>query len=246
MPRGAPRPPCSVPGGWHSAPWGQHQGSVPRHTSHSWMPPSTNHWEPRLWHGGARAGAGPGGSGLAGRAPAHGSRLPALGVLEYRVLGTDFRAYAVVFTQLELGDEAFSTVELYSEWPAPGRQAGAPAPSFCLPRLLPLSGGGTACVEGCGSLLPPRGKGLGVRGGWGPVASSPAAGCARPPPQARLSGVPPQAGRSRPARRPCSASPSGARGWASSPSSGPSCRPTVSCGGPLLTPGLCWGRGAPR
>ncbi|XP_023392226.1 epididymal-specific lipocalin-6 [Pteropus vampyrus] len=39
---------------------------------------------------------------------------PSLGVLEYRVLGTDFQAYAVVFTQLELGDEAFSTVELYS------------------------------------------------------------------------------------------------------------------------------------
>ncbi|XP_053434476.1 epididymal-specific lipocalin-6 [Nycticebus coucang] len=39
---------------------------------------------------------------------------PTLGVLEYRVLGTNFRDYAVVFTQLEFGDEAFSTVELYS------------------------------------------------------------------------------------------------------------------------------------
>ncbi|XP_054440686.1 epididymal-specific lipocalin-6 [Pteronotus mesoamericanus] len=39
---------------------------------------------------------------------------PALGVLEYRVLGTNFRDYAVVFTQLEQRDEAFSTVELYS------------------------------------------------------------------------------------------------------------------------------------
>lgn len=43
--------------------------------------------------------------------------LLALGVLEYRVLGTNFRDYAVVFTQLEFGDEAFNTVELYSEWP---------------------------------------------------------------------------------------------------------------------------------
>uniref|UniRef100_A0A8C3VM69 Lipocalin 6 n=1 Tax=Catagonus wagneri TaxID=51154 RepID=A0A8C3VM69_9CETA len=39
---------------------------------------------------------------------------PSLGVLEYRVLGTDFRDYAVVFTQLEFEDEAFNTVELYS------------------------------------------------------------------------------------------------------------------------------------
>ncbi|XP_068409302.1 epididymal-specific lipocalin-6 [Eschrichtius robustus] len=39
---------------------------------------------------------------------------PSLGVLEYRVLGTNFRDYAIVLTQLELQDEAFSTVELYS------------------------------------------------------------------------------------------------------------------------------------
>ncbi|XP_047702999.1 epididymal-specific lipocalin-6-like [Prionailurus viverrinus] len=39
---------------------------------------------------------------------------PSLGVLDYRVLGTDFRDYAIVFTQLEFKDEAFSTVELYS------------------------------------------------------------------------------------------------------------------------------------
>nr|XP_019612237.1 PREDICTED: epididymal-specific lipocalin-6 isoform X1 [Rhinolophus sinicus] len=43
---------------------------------------------------------------------------PSLGVLEYRVLGSNFRDYAIVFTQLELEGEAFSTVELYSraEW----------------------------------------------------------------------------------------------------------------------------------
>uniref|UniRef100_A0A452DZ75 Lipocalin 6 n=1 Tax=Capra hircus TaxID=9925 RepID=A0A452DZ75_CAPHI len=32
----------------------------------------------------------------------------------YRVLGTNFRDYAIVFTQLEAQEEAFSTVELYS------------------------------------------------------------------------------------------------------------------------------------
>ncbi|XP_068844925.1 epididymal-specific lipocalin-6 [Capricornis sumatraensis] len=39
---------------------------------------------------------------------------PSLGVLEYRVLGSNFRDYAIVFTQLEAQEEAFSTVELYS------------------------------------------------------------------------------------------------------------------------------------
>ncbi|XP_004410797.1 PREDICTED: epididymal-specific lipocalin-6 [Odobenus rosmarus divergens] len=39
---------------------------------------------------------------------------PSLGVLDYRVLGTNFRDYAIVFTQLEFKDEAFNTVELYS------------------------------------------------------------------------------------------------------------------------------------
>ncbi|XP_037706798.1 epididymal-specific lipocalin-6 [Choloepus didactylus] len=39
---------------------------------------------------------------------------PSLGVLEYRVLGTNFKDYTIVFTQLEFGDESFNTVELYS------------------------------------------------------------------------------------------------------------------------------------
>ncbi|XP_069919597.1 epididymal-specific lipocalin-6 [Oryctolagus cuniculus] len=39
---------------------------------------------------------------------------PSRGVLEYRVLGTNFRDFAVVFTQLEFGEETFNTVELYS------------------------------------------------------------------------------------------------------------------------------------
>ncbi|XP_049752427.1 epididymal-specific lipocalin-6 [Elephas maximus indicus] len=38
---------------------------------------------------------------------------PSLGVLEYRVLSINFKDYAIVFTQLEFGDEAFNTVELY-------------------------------------------------------------------------------------------------------------------------------------
>uniref|UniRef100_G1LJY7 Lipocalin/cytosolic fatty-acid binding domain-containing protein n=1 Tax=Ailuropoda melanoleuca TaxID=9646 RepID=G1LJY7_AILME len=37
---------------------------------------------------------------------------PSLGVLDYRVLGTNFRDHAIVLTQLEFKDEAFSTVEL--------------------------------------------------------------------------------------------------------------------------------------
>ena len=37
------------------------------------------------------------------------SCLPALGVSDCRVLGTDFSDYAIVFTQLEFKDEAFST-----------------------------------------------------------------------------------------------------------------------------------------
>ncbi|XP_021050665.1 epididymal-specific lipocalin-6 [Mus pahari] len=39
---------------------------------------------------------------------------PSLGILDYRVLGTNFKDYAIVFTQLEFGDEVFNTVELYS------------------------------------------------------------------------------------------------------------------------------------
>lgn len=40
----------------------------------------------------------------------------ALGILDYRVLGTNFKDYAVIFTQLEFGDEVYNTVELYSKW----------------------------------------------------------------------------------------------------------------------------------
>ncbi|MBZ3888459.1 Epididymal-specific lipocalin-6 [Sciurus carolinensis] len=39
---------------------------------------------------------------------------PSLGVLQYRVLGTNFRDYAIILTQLELEEEDFNTLELYS------------------------------------------------------------------------------------------------------------------------------------
>ncbi|XP_054544963.1 epididymal-specific lipocalin-6 isoform X1 [Talpa occidentalis] len=81
---------------------------------------------------------------------------PSLGVMQYRVLGTNFRDFAVVLTQLESGDEAFNTLELYS---------GSQAPC-------------------------------------------------------------PQAAQSWPARRPCASLPNGARAWASSHSSRPSCSRT--------------------
>nr|XP_053771611.1 epididymal-specific lipocalin-6 [Desmodus rotundus] len=48
---------------------------------------------------------------------------PPLGVLEYRVLGTNFRDFAIVFTQLEQREEAFSTVELYSRTPQASPEA---------------------------------------------------------------------------------------------------------------------------
>ncbi|XP_066218746.1 epididymal-specific lipocalin-6 [Saccopteryx leptura] len=48
---------------------------------------------------------------------------PSVGVLDYRVLGTNFRDYAIVFTQLEQQDEAFTTVELYSRTHAASREA---------------------------------------------------------------------------------------------------------------------------
>lgn len=64
----------------------------------------------------------------------------ALGILDYRVLGTNFKDYAVIFTQLEFGDEVFNTVELYSKWdlarllrvpgtPDPGERSASSAPS---------------------------------------------------------------------------------------------------------------------
>ena len=53
------------------------------------------------------------------------------------MLGTNFRDYAIVLTQLELQDEAFSTVELYSEC---GRgRGGLPAGlGLCPPRVPAL------------------------------------------------------------------------------------------------------------
>ncbi|XP_011840476.1 PREDICTED: epididymal-specific lipocalin-6 isoform X1 [Mandrillus leucophaeus] len=47
----------------------------------------------------------------------------AIGVLELRVLATNFRDYAIIFTQLEFGDEPFNTVELYSRTEAASQEA---------------------------------------------------------------------------------------------------------------------------
>ncbi|XP_031510614.1 epididymal-specific lipocalin-6 [Papio anubis] len=48
---------------------------------------------------------------------------PSIGVLELRVLATNFRDYAIIFTQLEFGDEPFNTVELYSRTEAASQEA---------------------------------------------------------------------------------------------------------------------------
>lgn len=47
------------------------------------------------------------------------------------MLGTNFRDYAIVFTQLEFKDEAFSTVELYSKCWRPGARATMPTATLC-------------------------------------------------------------------------------------------------------------------
>ncbi|XP_069871188.1 epididymal-specific lipocalin-10 isoform X5 [Dipodomys merriami] len=48
---------------------------------------------------------------------------PSLGVLDFRVLGTNFKDYAIIFMQLEQEDEAFSTVELYSRTAVASQEA---------------------------------------------------------------------------------------------------------------------------
>lgn len=96
--------------------------------------------------------------------PGGGTYFLALGVLDYRVLGTNFRDYAIVFTQLEFKDEAFNTVELYSTWWGPrasptnslrGSRAGHP-PADCAEPRAPRVPERHACPS-----VPCR------RGGWG-------------------------------------------------------------------------------
>ncbi|XP_077901120.1 epididymal-specific lipocalin-6 [Ictidomys tridecemlineatus] len=48
---------------------------------------------------------------------------PALGVLQYRVLGTNFRDYAIVLTQMEIEEEAFNTLGLYSRMEMASQEA---------------------------------------------------------------------------------------------------------------------------
>lgn len=120
----------------------------------------------------------------------------ALGVLEYRVLGTNFRDYAIVFTQLEAQEEAFSTVELYSECaglllqgcgpppashqPHPSQKpppAPAPASRVPPPHAQPLP----ARVPAAG-VIPPGGGGRGAACGeepWAQRVRSPASAGSR-------------------------------------------------------------------
>lgn len=131
------------------------------------------------------------GTGVTQSSPAPmGASVPALGVVEFRVLSTNFRDYAVVFTQLEFADEAFSTVELYSEW------AWRPGPAEGAPPLLPRHAAGAVLrrpglERGPGSGAPGlggAGSGSGEgRCGWPSVpcsemAASPCSSCHRPHP----------------------------------------------------------------
>ncbi|KAF4016883.1 hypothetical protein G4228_007590 [Cervus hanglu yarkandensis] len=74
---------------------------------------------------------------------------PSLGVLEYRVLGTNFRDYAIVFTQLEAQEEAFSMVELYrAQGPLEGLQCSGEGGRLCA-SSFPVRG-----VEGFRVMVP--------------------------------------------------------------------------------------------
>lgn len=92
----------------------------------------------------------------------------ALGVLDYRVLGTNFKDYAVIFTQLEFGDEVFNTVELYSKWGLARliRVPGTADPGECSVSSAPSE-------EHTGSIpYPPLGcLGIGVKKGAGVTAT---------------------------------------------------------------------------
>ncbi|XP_036892530.1 epididymal-specific lipocalin-6 [Sturnira hondurensis] len=124
---------------------------------------------------------------------------PALGVLQYRVLGTNFRDFAVVFSQLEQRDEAFSTVELYSRTQRASpqamshftrwsqglgflsqQQAQLQADGECGGRLCPVSGpsgslAGLGCLQGVTPPVRPAGDGPGLRRlGEGAAAAPPA------------------------------------------------------------------------
>lgn len=176
-------------------------------------------WRPRV--PGLGWGMGPRGPSLGAlgrlRPDAPRGRLSlALGVLEYRVLGTNFRDYAIVFTQLEAQEEAFSTVELYSECvglllqgcgpPPPSHQphpsqkpppGPAPASRVPPPHAQPLP----ARVPAAG-VIPPGGGGRGAACGeepWAQRARSPASAGSwggPPRPQSCLAPLPPrQAGR---------------------------------------------------
>ena len=133
---------------------------------------------------GLGGGGGPSGPSLGALGPLRPDALPrprghlspALGVLEYRVLGTNFRDYAIVFTQLEAQEEAFSTVELYSECaglrplpPASSRPETAQRPCACVPAAPPRAQPLPAPGPAAGVVLPGgAGGGLHVAKSLGP------------------------------------------------------------------------------
>ncbi|KAM5331334.1 epididymal-specific lipocalin-6 isoform 2-T2 [Glossophaga mutica] len=109
-----PRPPLCCVGRWDLAPVGTGSREPgPLCCGYSPDAPSTVTTSSVCGVGGVGGGTGPWPPQACWPRPT-GLRSPARGVLEYRVLGTDFRDFAIVFTQLEQRDEAFSTVELYS------------------------------------------------------------------------------------------------------------------------------------
>lgn len=97
------------------------------------------------------------------------------------MLGTNFRDYAIVFTQLEAQEEAFSTVEVYSECaglrpshqPHPGQKPPTgPAPASRLPTHSPSP------LQSEAGVILPGGGGRGAARGeepWAQRAGSPAA-----------------------------------------------------------------------
>ncbi|KAG8518644.1 Epididymal-specific lipocalin-6 [Galemys pyrenaicus] len=111
---------------------------------------------------------------------------PSLGVAQFRVLGTNFRDFAVVLMQLDSQDGAFSTVELYSEGGGGGGRRGrvgcdlTPDGASC-PLRPPLGAahGRPSCTEGgqwaAGvPLVPASGQ------PWGPAGAQAGLGCPVP------------------------------------------------------------------
>ncbi|KAM5331333.1 epididymal-specific lipocalin-6 isoform 1-T1 [Glossophaga mutica] len=167
-----PRPPLCCVGRWDLAPVGTGSREPgPLCCGYSPDAPSTVTTSSVCGVGGVGGGTGPWPPQACWPRPT-GLRSPARGVLEYRVLGTDFRDFAIVFTQLEQRDEAFSTVELYSRT----QQASPEAVSrftrwsqglgFLSQQQAQLQADGECGRAPLLSLGDPRGRTRGGRGGF--------------------------------------------------------------------------------